>query len=143
MCLHVNNLSQKVKQGTLQQTNYQVTTSTAKLKFCELQPRSAVRFESSNKDYRLFLPSLSLFHQFSYLSPLKSPKKVTFCQKPMSLLSPFWYPLSRYVSLPDFVYITFLLLERHLIVCDNDTRLTNSKVVQRRKLIMSIAAAKV
>ena len=61
--------------STLQQTNYQVTSSTEKLKFCELQPRSAVCFECSNRNYSLFLLSLSLFHQFSFLSPLKSPKK--------------------------------------------------------------------
>ena len=48
--------------GTLQQTNYQVTSSTEKLKFCELQPRSAVCFECSNRNYSLFLLSLSLFH---------------------------------------------------------------------------------
>ena len=73
--------------GTLQQTNYQVTSSTRKPKFCELQPRSAVYYECSNINYRLFLYSLSLFHQFNFLYPLKSPKKVTFYQKPMSLLS--------------------------------------------------------
>ena len=48
--------------GTLQQTSYQVTSSTEKLKFCELQPRSPVCFECSNRNYSLFLLSLSLFH---------------------------------------------------------------------------------
>ena len=59
--------------GTLQQTNYQVMSPTEKLKFCELQPRSAVCFECSNRNYSLHWPSLSLFHYFSFLSPLKSP----------------------------------------------------------------------
>ena len=34
----------------------------------------------------------------------------------------------------------FSFMERPLIVCDNDTR-PNPKAVQRRKLIMSVAAA--
>ena len=48
--------------GTPQQTNYQVMSSTEKLKFCELQPCSPVCFKCSNRNYSLFLLSLSLFH---------------------------------------------------------------------------------
>ena len=78
-CVYMSTIYHKNKALSLkctpQQTNYQVTSSTEKLKFCEFQPRSAVCFECSNRNYRLFLPSLSLFHQFSFLSPIKVPKK--------------------------------------------------------------------
>ena len=51
--------------------------------------------------------------------------------------SPGMFP--RDVSLPDFVYTIYFYGRQH-IVCDNDTR-PNPTAVQRRKLIVSVAAA--
>ena len=65
-CVYTSTIYHKNKALSLkctpQQTNYQVTSSTEKTEICEFQPRSAVCFECSNRNYRLFLPSLSLFH---------------------------------------------------------------------------------
>ena len=65
-CVYTSTIYHKNKALSLkctpQQTNYQVTSSTEKTEICEFQPRSAVCFECSNRNYSLFLPSLSLFH---------------------------------------------------------------------------------
>ena len=76
----------------------------------------------------------------------KNHQKSNFLSKTYEpIVSQFWYPLSRYVLLGCFPaalclhYVSFM--ERQLIVCDNATRPTDPKAVQRRKLIMSVIAA--